>query len=71
MRSPALAVLRQATARRPASAKLVRATALGHATYPLARAAIAEVEARWAERLGARKLGELGGLLEELDSGRR
>ena len=33
-------------------AKLVRVTEAGRDVYPLARAAIAEVEARWAERLG-------------------
>ena len=48
-------------------AKLVRVTASGQATYPLARAAIAEVEARWAERIGEAKLRRLRELLEELD----
>jgi DNA-binding MarR family transcriptional regulator len=51
-------------------AKLVRATPRGHAVYPLARAAIAEVEARWAERIGVAKLARLRELLEELDAGR-
>ena len=50
-------------------AKLVRATASGQETYPLARAAIAEVEALGAERLGEAKLRRLRALLEEL-SGR-
>jgi len=47
-------------------AKLVRATARGDETYPVARAAIAEVEARWAERIGEPKLRRLRALLEEL-----
>ena len=50
-------------------AKLVRPTASGQAVYPLARAAIAEVEARWAERIGEARLRVLRELLEEL-SGR-
>jgi DNA-binding MarR family transcriptional regulator len=50
-------------------AKLVRPTASGQAVYPLAVEAIAEVEARWAERIGEQKLRRLRGLLEEL-SGR-
>jgi DNA-binding MarR family transcriptional regulator len=51
-------------------AKLVRATARGRDTYPVARAAIAEVEATWARRLGAARMRQLRELLEELDSGR-
>jgi DNA-binding MarR family transcriptional regulator len=47
-------------------AKLVRLTAKGRETYPLARAAIAEVEARWAERIGEQKVRRLRELLEEL-----
>ena len=47
-------------------AKLVRPTASGQATYPLAVEAIAEVEARWAERIGEPKLHRLRALLEEL-----
>jgi DNA-binding MarR family transcriptional regulator len=47
-------------------AKLVRPTASGQAVYPLAVGAIAEVEARWAERIGEEKLRRLRGLLEEL-----
>lgn len=47
-------------------ARLVRATAAGRAVYPLAGAAIAEVEARWAERIGAARLAELRALLEAL-----
>jgi DNA-binding MarR family transcriptional regulator len=50
-------------------AKLVRPTASGQVVYPLAVAAIAEVEARWAERIGDPKLRRLRALLEEL-SGR-
>jgi DNA-binding MarR family transcriptional regulator len=49
-------------------AKLVRPTASGHAVYPLAVEAIAEVEARWAERIGEPKLRRLRGLLEELSA---
>ena len=51
-------------------AKLVRPTSSGDAVYPLARRAIAEVEARWAERLGGRKLAQLRGLLQELEATR-
>ena len=51
-------------------AKLVRPTPRGDAVYPLARGAIAEVEARWAERLGEAKLARLRHLLEELHAGR-
>ena len=47
-------------------AKLVRLTAKGRGTYPVARAAIAEVEARWAERIGEPKVRRLRELLEEL-----
>ena len=47
-------------------AKLVRPTASGQAVYPLAVQAIAEVEARWAERIGEPKLRRLRALLEEL-----
>jgi hypothetical protein len=47
----------------------VRPTASGQVVYPLAVAAIAEVEARWAERIGEPKLRRLRALLEEL-SGR-
>jgi DNA-binding MarR family transcriptional regulator len=49
-------------------AKLVRPTASGRETYPLAVEAIAEVEARWAERIGEEKLRRLRGLLEELSA---
>jgi DNA-binding MarR family transcriptional regulator len=47
-------------------AKLVRATPSGQAVYPLAGAAIAEVEQRWAGRIGDAKLRRLRALLEEL-----
>jgi DNA-binding MarR family transcriptional regulator len=48
-------------------ARLVRATApRGQEIYPLARAAIAEVEARWAERIGEAQLLRLRELLERL-----
>jgi DNA-binding MarR family transcriptional regulator len=47
-------------------AKLVRLTALGRETYPVARAAIAEVEARWGERIGEDRIRRLRALLEEL-----
>ncbi len=47
-------------------AKLVRATAGGRAVYPLAGAAIAEMEERWAERIGVSRLAELRTLLEGL-----
>ena len=49
-------------------AKLVRPTASGQAVYPLAVQAIAEVEARWAERIGELKLRRLRRLLEELSA---
>jgi DNA-binding MarR family transcriptional regulator len=48
-------------------AKLVRVTASGQAVYPLAVAAIAEVETRWAERIGAARLARLRELLEGLN----
>jgi DNA-binding MarR family transcriptional regulator len=47
-------------------AKLVRPTASGQDVYPLAVEAIAEVQARWAERIGESKLRRLRALLEEL-----
>jgi len=49
-------------------AKLVRATASGKALYPIARAAIAEIEAGWAAALGDAKMRRLRELLEELDA---
>jgi DNA-binding MarR family transcriptional regulator len=48
-------------------AKLVRATASGEALYPIARAAIAEIEDGWARHLGDAKMRRLRELLEELD----
>jgi DNA-binding MarR family transcriptional regulator len=50
-------------------AKLVRATQSGRDVYPLARAAIAEVEARWADRIGSARLTELRQLLEAMQPG--
>jgi DNA-binding MarR family transcriptional regulator len=47
-------------------AKLVRPTERGHAAVAAARAAMADIEAEWAELLGARKLAQLRSLLEEL-----
>ena len=52
-------------------AKLVRATAAGHALYPIARAAIAEVVDGWAAHLGEAKMRRLRELLEELDAAPR
>ena len=46
----------------------MRITAKGRKTYPVARAAIAEVEARWGERIGEVKLRRLRALLEELSA---
>ena len=51
------------------AAKLVRLTAKGRTTYPVARAAIADVEARWQERIGEPKLRRLRETLEELAPG--
>jgi DNA-binding MarR family transcriptional regulator len=48
-------------------AKLVRATARGRAVYAIAREFAAETEARWTERLGAKKMARLRALLEELN----
>jgi DNA-binding MarR family transcriptional regulator len=48
-------------------ARLVRATRLGRELFPIALAAIAETEARWAEQLGARGMAQLRRLLEELN----
>jgi DNA-binding MarR family transcriptional regulator len=47
-------------------AKLVRLTAKGRTTYPVARAAIAEVEERWTERIGEAKLRRLRDIMEQL-----
>ncbi len=47
-------------------AKLVRPDGEGRKTYPVALEAIAEVEARWGERIGEVKLRRLRALLEEL-----
>jgi len=48
-------------------ARLVRATALGRELFPIALAAVAETEARWAERLGKGGMAQLRRLLEELN----
>jgi DNA-binding MarR family transcriptional regulator len=50
-------------------AKLVRLTSSGHDVYPVARAAIAEIEAAWERRLGTARLRQLRELLTELDAG--
>jgi DNA-binding MarR family transcriptional regulator len=50
-------------------AKLVRATARGKGVYAIAREAIAEIELEWTARLGAPKMRQLRGLLEELNAG--
>jgi DNA-binding MarR family transcriptional regulator len=49
-------------------AKLVRATRRGRTAYPIARKAAEETHARWAERLGERKIARLRTLLEELNA---
>jgi DNA-binding MarR family transcriptional regulator len=49
-------------------ARLVRATALGRELVPIARGAIAETEARWADRLGRGGMAQLRRLLEELNA---
>jgi DNA-binding MarR family transcriptional regulator len=48
-------------------ARLVRATARGEEVYAIAREVIAEIEREWTSRLGARKMRQLRGLLEELN----
>ena len=48
-------------------AKLVRATARGDEVYAIAREFVAEVEQRWAERMGEAKMRRLRALLEELN----
>jgi DNA-binding MarR family transcriptional regulator len=48
-------------------AKLVRATARGEEVYAIAREVIAEIEGEWTSRLGAWKMRQLRGLLEELN----
>lgn len=49
-------------------AKLVRATARGRELYAIAREFVAELEAQWTRRLGARKMRQLRALLEELNA---
>jgi DNA-binding MarR family transcriptional regulator len=53
---------------RDGRAKLVRATERGRGSYSVARAAIAEVEQRWAERLGKDRARLLRELLEALNA---
>ena len=48
-------------------AKLVRATARGQELYAIAREFVAELEAQWTKRLGARKMAQLRALLGELN----
>lgn len=53
---------------RDGRAKLVRATERGRGSYSVARAAFAEVEQRWAERLGTDRARLLRELLEALNA---
>ena len=48
-------------------AKLVRATRRGNEVYAVARQFVAELEQRWTERLGERKMRQLRRLLVELN----
>jgi DNA-binding MarR family transcriptional regulator len=48
-------------------AKLVRVTPLGREAIPVARKAIAELEAHWTEALGERDMKRLRALLERLN----
>jgi DNA-binding MarR family transcriptional regulator len=48
-------------------AKLVRATPRGKELYAIAREFVAELEQRWTEQLGARKMRQLRQLLVELN----
>jgi DNA-binding MarR family transcriptional regulator len=47
-------------------AKLVRLTPLGQEVQDAARAAFAEIEAEWGERIGKKKVADLRAALEEL-----
>ena len=49
-------------------AKLVRATARGREVFAIARAEVADVQARLTERLGARRMRELRALVADLDA---
>jgi DNA-binding MarR family transcriptional regulator len=49
-------------------AKLVRATPRGREVFAIARDVTAEVTARVTKRIGARRMGELRALLEELNA---
>lgn len=48
-------------------AKLVRATPRGSEVYVIAREFVAELEQRWTERLGMKRMRLLQELLEELN----
>src|SRR5919197_5610206 len=48
-------------------AKLVRTTAKGQELHTIARAFVAELEGRWAERIGKAKMRQLKQLLAELN----
>ena len=49
-----------------ARARLVRITARGLQTLPLAAGVVSEVEAEWAEHLGKRRMGQLREILAKL-----
>ena len=49
-------------------AKLVRTTARGKQVFAIARETVAEVEARWTQRLGERQMRSLRRLLEQLNA---
>jgi DNA-binding MarR family transcriptional regulator len=49
-------------------AKLVRTTRAGRDVFPVARAAMAELEDRWTRQLGARRMRELRRLLAALNA---
>lgn len=50
-------------------AKLVRSTAKGNELYAIAREFVAETEAEWTELLGAERMRQLRGILEDLNAG--
>ena len=50
-------------------AKLVRTTARGNEVYEVAREVVAEMEADWTRRVGARRMRELRATLEDLNAG--
>jgi DNA-binding MarR family transcriptional regulator len=53
---------------RDGRAKLVKATARGREVFALARAAIADLDARLDDRLGPEKVAQLRALLDELNA---